>query len=116
MAAITFASRLQEDGSLFIPKEAVDELGLHPGDEVQVQIETPRQNENPSEPTLLERAVQAMSHRTPEQIAEAQARAMRDYPPVRRVPDGKTLADVISGKWPGNETDAEIEAALRELS
>ena len=53
---------------------------------------------------------------TPEQIAEAQTRAMDAYKPIRTVPPGKTLADIVSGKWPGDETDAQIEAALRELS
>ena len=40
MAAITFVSKLKEDSSLTIPREAVEELGLHPGDEVQVQAMT----------------------------------------------------------------------------
>jgi len=39
MATVTFASKLQNDGSLVMPKEAVEELGLHPGDEVQVRVE-----------------------------------------------------------------------------
>lgn len=40
MAAMTFASKLKEDGSFTIPQEAVESLGLHPGDEIQVRIET----------------------------------------------------------------------------
>jgi bifunctional DNA-binding transcriptional regulator/antitoxin component of YhaV-PrlF toxin-antitoxin module len=40
MAAITFASRLNEDGSLTIPQNAAEKLGLHPGDEVEVRLET----------------------------------------------------------------------------
>jgi antitoxin component of MazEF toxin-antitoxin module len=39
MAAVEFAAKLKEDGSLAVPKEAVEELGLHPGDELQVRIE-----------------------------------------------------------------------------
>lgn len=39
MAAATFASKLKDDGSLFVPSETVKELGLHPGDEVHVQVE-----------------------------------------------------------------------------
>jgi bifunctional DNA-binding transcriptional regulator/antitoxin component of YhaV-PrlF toxin-antitoxin module len=38
MTAISFASKLNDDGSLTIPSEAVEELGLHPGDEVQVRV------------------------------------------------------------------------------
>lgn len=40
MATVTFASKLKEDGSLTIPREAVEELGLHPGDGLQVRVET----------------------------------------------------------------------------
>lgn len=40
MAGISFASRLKEDGSVVIPQEAVETLGLHPGDEISVRIET----------------------------------------------------------------------------
>ena len=39
MATVNFASKLRADGSLTIPREAVDELRLHPGDEVQVRVE-----------------------------------------------------------------------------
>lgn len=39
MAAVTFASKLNDDGSLAIPREAVEALGLHPGDDVEVRIE-----------------------------------------------------------------------------
>lgn len=38
MATVSFASKLRADGSLAMPREAVDELGLLPGDEVQVQV------------------------------------------------------------------------------
>ena len=40
MAAMTFESKLKEDGSFLIPNEAVETLGLHPGDEIKVRIET----------------------------------------------------------------------------
>jgi antitoxin component of MazEF toxin-antitoxin module len=40
VAGVTFASTLKEDGSFIIPEEAVDSLGLHPGDEIRVHIET----------------------------------------------------------------------------
>ena len=41
MAAIIFASKLNNDDSLTIPRRAIEELGLHPGDEVQVSVEAP---------------------------------------------------------------------------
>ena len=39
MPAVTFASKLATDGSVAVPREAVEELGLHPGDEVRVRVE-----------------------------------------------------------------------------
>src|SRR5947208_1708728 len=39
MAAITFAARLNPDGSLTLPAEAIETLGLHPGDAVQVSLQ-----------------------------------------------------------------------------
>ena len=74
------------------------------------------QIEQEAEPTALSRAVYEMTHRTPEQIAEAQVRAMERYKPRRAVPPGKTLADMVSGKWPGDETVEQITAALEDLS
>jgi bifunctional DNA-binding transcriptional regulator/antitoxin component of YhaV-PrlF toxin-antitoxin module len=40
MAVMTFASKLKEDGTFTIPQEAVETLGLHPGDEITIRIET----------------------------------------------------------------------------
>ena len=39
MAAMTFASKLNDDGSFTIPREAVETLGLRPGDDITVRIE-----------------------------------------------------------------------------
>ena len=116
MAAVMFASKLKNDGSLTMPKQAVEELGIQPGDDVQVRVEAANNVGAPTLTTPLARARYEMAHRTPEQIAEAQARAMELYQPVRAVPPGKTVADVVSGQWPGDETDDEIDNALRELS
>lgn len=72
----------------------------------------------PDEPssTHLDEAVFRMMHRTPEEKAQARARALQRYLPARPLPPGKTLAETIAGQWPGDETDEEIEAALDELS
>lgn len=69
-----------------------------------------------AEDTPLVRAVRAMTDRTSAEAAQARARAAAAYLPRRTVAPGTPLADVVSGKWPGDETDARIEAALRELS
>jgi bifunctional DNA-binding transcriptional regulator/antitoxin component of YhaV-PrlF toxin-antitoxin module len=116
MTMIVFDARLTADGALVIPQEAVAELGIRPGDQVRVQIETAAASGATPEPTALERAIDAMTNRTPEQLAAAQAHAMETYKPVRTVPAGKTLADMVAGKWPGDETDAQVFAALQELS
>ena len=44
MAAIIFASKLNNDDSLTMPKRAIEELGLQPGDEVQVRVEATNGN------------------------------------------------------------------------
>ena len=116
MPAVTFASKLNPGGSLTMPKHAVEKLGIHPGDQVWVRVEAANENGDRTQTTMLSRVRYAMTHRTPEQIAEAQVRAIETYQPIRTVPPGKTLADVVCGQWPGDETDEEIEAALRELS
>lgn len=116
MAAVTFASKLKSDGTLTIPKQAVEELGVQTGDYVKVSVESTHDACRTAVPARLAQAKFKMSHRTKEQIAEAQARAMEKHPPMRAVPPGKTLSDIVSGKWPGDETDEQIEDALRELS
>jgi len=40
MAGVSFEATLREDGSLTIPGEAIDVLGLHPGDQVRVKVES----------------------------------------------------------------------------
>lgn len=61
-----------------------------------------------AETSALDKAVAAMTSRTPEQIAESRKRALAASPTPRPLPPGKTLADVVAGKWPGDETDEQI--------
>lgn len=76
----------------------------------------PRGDKN-AKGTDLDRAITAMAaRRTPEQIAAAQAQAIRDYPARRALPADSTLFDVIGGQWPGDESDEEVNAALSRLS
>lgn len=49
MAAVTFASKLTEDGSLRLPREAVEALGLYPGDEIQVSVAVTDEPDSPGE-------------------------------------------------------------------
>ena len=54
--------------------------------------------------------------RTPEQIAEARERVLAHSRRAKPLPPGKTLEDMVFGKWPGEETDKEINTALEDLS
>jgi len=65
--------------------------------------------------TYDEALAQATS-RTPEEIAAARARLIQASPSPRELPEGKTLEDVVMGKWPGDETDEHIFEVLRKLS
>lgn len=60
------------------------------------------------ENTPLGRSVKEMLSRTPEQVREARARLFATARPARPLPPGKTLEDVVVGKWPGDETDHEV--------
>jgi hypothetical protein len=64
----------------------------------------------------LDAAISRLNSRTPEEIADARKRILAATPEPQALPAGKTLADVIMGQWPGNETDEEINEALEKLS
>ena len=67
-------------------------------------------------PTYYEEIMAQLTNRTPEQIAEAQRRAIASAPPARPLPPGKTLADVVFGQLPDDDPDEEIIAILKEMS
>jgi len=64
----------------------------------------------------LEAAITRMTHRTPEEIAAVRERLLAVTPPPRELPEGTTIFDAVLGKWPGDETDEQIVAALEKLS
>jgi hypothetical protein len=72
--------------------------------------------DNAEEPSALDKAIAAIKNRTPEEKAAASERAVRTYKPRRELPPGKTLEDMVAGKWPGDETDDQIREALEKLS
>ncbi len=79
--------------------------------------------EPPSIPTrlpistdALSEAVYRLANRTPEQIAADRERGMKSVRRGRPLPPGKTLADVVEGAWPGEETDEQIYEALERSS
>jgi hypothetical protein len=67
-------------------------------------------------PDLLSQGVEWLTHRRPEEVRAARERILGASPPPRGVPAGKTVLDMIEGKWPGGETDAEIRDALGRIS
>lgn len=74
--------------------------------------------ENP-EPTALQRAIawaESLKNRTPEQLEADRRRIDALSRPPRELPPGKTLADMVEGTWPGDETDEQIREALERLS
>lgn len=87
--------------------------------EKQIQAQKLFSNTNGADeddPNALSQAISRMVNRTPEDIAKAQARAIAACRPRNDIPPGKTLFDMVAGKWPGDETDEQIEEALERLS
>lgn len=77
---------------------------------------SPTDEDGDFDPDALERVIAQMTNRTPEEIEETRARLFQEMEPPRPLPPGKTLADILYGKWPGDETDEEVLAALEKLS
>ena len=84
MAAITFAARFTDEGSLTIPQEAVETLKLHPGDEITVWIEVPGAHD-------VEQTVQDELHRRIARLFEEADSLVRE--------PGKPLTDPYEAEW-----------------
>jgi hypothetical protein len=65
---------------------------------------------------MLVQGLEWLTHRGPEDMRAARERILGASPAPRDVPAGKTVLDMIEGKWPGSETDAEIRDALDRIS
>ena len=101
----------------FIPLTPLQ--GVFEGDKVQISllnIVRAAPEDEAEDPGALDRAVAKMMNRTPEEIEATRARLFSEMEPPRPLPPGKTLEDMISGKWPGDETDEEVLRALEKLS
>jgi hypothetical protein len=65
---------------------------------------------------LLNQGVAWLTGRGPEDERAARQRVLESAPSPRDLPAGQTILDVVEGKWPGTETDAEIRDALDRIS
>ncbi len=93
--------------------------GIFEGDKVKISllnIVRPDEDGKGEDPGALDRAVARMMNRTPEEIEATRARLFQQSRPPREILEGKTLEDMICGKWPGDETDEQILEALEKLS
>lgn len=57
MAAVTFDSKLNADGSLLVPEEAIEALGARPGEALHVRVETANGTKAPIGQRLLSDAL-----------------------------------------------------------
>ena len=93
--------------------------GIFEGARVKItllNIESTNEESDDEDPGALDRAIAKMMNRTPEEVEATRARLFAEMEPPREIPEGKTLEDMISGKWPGDETDDEVLRALEKLS
>jgi len=73
-------------------------------------------NNNTDTADLLGQGLEWLTRRTLEDVRAARERILGASPPAREIPAGKTVLDMVEGKWPGTETDAEIQDALARIS
>jgi predicted DNA-binding antitoxin AbrB/MazE fold protein len=115
---VTPITAIYENG-VFKPEEPVS---LPEGSKVTVTPARESANGPPpdddyeSTETQIARTIEWLKNRTPEEIQRTRDELMRASRPARPLPPGKTLDDIVRGKWPGDETDEQIREALEHLS
>jgi len=86
-------------------------LELTPGMEAALTEAAARQGVTPeglTEQEKMDALIAGLKDRpVPQTLAELK--------PRRLPPPGKTAMDMIVGQWPGDETDAELQAALKAM-
>jgi hypothetical protein len=65
---------------------------------------------------MLSQGLEWLTHRRAEEVRAARERILGASSPPHEVPAGKSVLDLVEGKWPGTETDAEIRDALDRIS
>ncbi len=99
------------EGGVFKPKEPIS---LPESCEVEFElrvIAVPN-----ATTTRLEQELAWLANRTDADKEAARVRLSALTPPPTPIPEGKTLSDMVEGKWPGDETDEQVRAALERLS
>jgi len=74
------------------------------------------EGDDDTDPDALAHALAELFSETPEEAEQARAELLAASRPPRPLPKGKTLADMVYGQWPGDETDEQVLEALRKLS
>jgi hypothetical protein len=67
-------------------------------------------------PDMLEQGLEWLTRRGAEEVGAARKRVLGASSPPRDMPAGETIISMVEGKWPGTETDTEIQQALDRLS
>jgi hypothetical protein len=96
------------------PEEIASVLNELPPKRYRVEIRD--LNGGASDRDSLDEAVRDALTRTHEQMLADRAEVLAGSRKPTPLPPGKTLDDMVRGKWPGDETDEQIRAALEELS
>ena len=116
MTATSYIGKIQENGTVFVPKDAQEELGLQPGDEVQIQRirpVTPVMTEEGTHPPNL-KAIAAL-----QEIAERQKN--RPYSDgsdtLRLLHEGRdgTMYSYKEAEQPAEESVETLDIALASL-
>ena len=113
VAATTITVHLQPESEQTL-REKARQAGLSL--EVYLEKIAEREANRRGDPTRLEQEMAWLTNRTPEEIEATRQRLLATSRPPRPIPEGKTLSDMIEGKWPGDETDEQIREALERLS
>lgn len=67
------------------------------------------------EPSPLDRAVAKLLSHTPEERQHTREALDAAAPKPRPLAPGESALDAVFGKWPGQETDAQVRQALDDL-
>jgi hypothetical protein len=79
-------------------------------------VEKETAEDDDTDPDALAHALAELFNETPEEAEQARLELLAASRPPRPLPEGKTLADMVFGQWPGDETDEQVFEALRKLS